>query len=116
MMELLRTLPLSILYCGFVKIEAPGVPGVWMRTYGAPLLGLPDLAAHAKGHEEGQRYFGLFENVFAYLRETGAALAAGHTMEVGDDDFLRFRAPGAGEKFFPTKKICSSSRSSVPVT
>lgn len=30
--ELLRTLPLAIFYCGFVKCEVDGTPGVWMRT------------------------------------------------------------------------------------
>ncbi len=30
-LELLRTLPLLILYCGFVKYEVEGVEGVWVR-------------------------------------------------------------------------------------
>jgi hypothetical protein len=53
MMDHLRSLPLLLLYCGFVKLEVEGIRGVWMRTYGAPLLQLPDLAAHATGHEDG---------------------------------------------------------------
>jgi hypothetical protein len=99
MMELLRAFPLSILYCGFVKREVEGISGVWMRTYGAPLLDLPDLAAHAIGHEEGQRYFDMFENIFGYLRESGARLAAGHTMQIGEEEHLRFRAPNEAEGF-----------------
>lgn len=98
-MELLRALPLSILYCGFVKLEVEGIPGVWMRTYGASLLKLPDFAAHAIGHEEGQRYFDIFENIFGYLRESGARLAAGHTMQVDEEEYLRFRAPSEEEGF-----------------
>jgi Domain of unknown function (DUF4261) len=98
-MELLRAFPLSILYCGFVKHEVEGISGVWMRTYGAPLLDLPDLAAHAIGHEEGQRYFDIFENIFGYLRESGARLAAGHTMQIGEEEYLRFRAPSENEGF-----------------
>ncbi len=98
-MELLRTLPLPILYCGFVKYDVEGTPGVWMRTHGAPLLGLPDFAAHAKGHEEGQRYFDLFDDVFRYLRESGAEMAPGHTMQVGETEFLRLRAPTEDESF-----------------
>ena len=97
--ELLRTLPLCILYCGFVKHEVEGIPGVWMRTYGCPLLGLPDFAAHAEGHHEGQRYFELFENVLGYLRQSGAKLAAGHTMQVGENEYLRARAPNSQEAF-----------------
>ena len=98
-MELLRAFPLSILYCGFVKLEVEGIPGVWMRTYGAALLDLPDLAAHAIGHEEGQRYFDIFENIFGYLRESGVRLAAGHTMQIAEEEYLRFRAPSEEEGF-----------------
>jgi hypothetical protein len=98
-MELLRELPLPILYCGFVKLEVEGVPGVWMRTYGAPLLGLPDLAGHATGHEEGQRYFDMFDSIFRYLRKSSARLAAGHTMQIDTEEYLRFRAPNDEEEF-----------------
>src|SRR5215475_6863733 len=98
-MELLRELPLPILYCGFVKLEVEGVPGVWMRTYGAPLLGLPDLAAHATGHEEGQRYFDMFDSIFRYLRESSARLAAGHTSQIDEEEYLRFRTPNEEEEF-----------------
>ena len=102
-MDLLRTLPLPILYCGFVKHEVEGIPGVWMRTYGAPLLGLPDFAAHAAGHHEGQRYFDMFDSVFGYLRESGAQLAAGHTMQIGQEEFLRVRHPTDEEAFLESE-------------
>jgi hypothetical protein len=101
--DLLRTLPLPILYCGFVKHEVEGIPGVWMRTYGAPLLGLPDFAAHAAGHHEGQRYFDMFDNVFGYLRESGAQLAAGHTMQIGEEEYLRVRLPTEEEAFLESE-------------
>jgi hypothetical protein len=97
--ELLRELPLPYLYCGFVKHEVEGVRGVWMRTYGAPLLGVPDLAAHAAGHHEGQRYFDLFDSVFKYVLESGARLSRGHTMEAGAGEYLRLRAPKLDEGF-----------------
>jgi Domain of unknown function (DUF4261) len=98
-MDLLRTLPLPVLYCGFVKHEVEGIPGVWMRTYGAPLLGLPDFAAHASAHHGGQRFFGMFNHVLGYLRESGAHLAAGHTLQIGEDEWLRVRHPTDGEGF-----------------
>ena len=97
--ELLRKLPLPHLYCGFVKHEVEDVPGVWMRTYGAPLLGLPDFAAHADGHHEGQRYFEIFENAFRYVLESGAKLSRGHTMQIGTSEFMRLRAPKLDESF-----------------
>ena len=98
-MDLLRALPLPVLYCGFVKHEVEGIPGVWMRTYGASLLGLPDLAAHAAGHQEGQRYFDMFNNMFAYLLRSGARFSAGHTMQIADREYLRVRTPSEGEQF-----------------
>ena len=101
--DLLRTLPLPILYCGFVKHEVEGIPGVWMRTYGAPLLGFPDFAAHAVGHHEGQRYFDMFDSVFGYLRESGAQLAAGHTMQIGEEEYLRVRLPTEEEAFLDSE-------------
>ena len=101
-LELLHTLPLPILYCGFVKHEVEGIPGVWMRTYGVALLGLPDFAAHATGHNEGQRYFDVFDNIFRYLMDSGAKLAGGHTMQIDEDEFLRFRVPADQEQFLVT--------------
>ena len=98
-MDLLRTLPLPILYCGFVKHEVEGTRGVWMRTYGASLLGYPDFAAHTEGHHEGQRYFDMFENMFRYLEESDARLTAGHTMQIDEEEFLRFRRPKEEEGF-----------------
>ena len=98
MLELLRALPIPALYCGFVKYDVEGVKGVWMRTYGAPLLKLPDLAFLAAGHQEGQNTFDLFSTLYHYLRSSGARFAAGHTMEVGDN-FLRLRA-ATPEEFF----------------
>jgi hypothetical protein len=97
--DLLRTLPLPILYCGFVKHEVQGYDGVWMRTYGAHLFGLPDFAALAKGHHEGERYFGMFDNIFRYLRQSGSVLAPGHTAQVGEAEHARFRSPREDESF-----------------
>jgi len=99
MLEALRTLPLPALYAGFVKCEVQDVPGVWMRTFGAPRLKLPDFAAHAAGHHEGDRYFELFENILRYLLTTGAHMDAGHTMQIGDNEFLRLRRPSPRESF-----------------
>jgi hypothetical protein len=96
--EMLRALPLPYLYCGFVKHHVEDVNGVWMRTYGAPRLGLPDLAAHAAGHHEAQRYFDVFENVFRYVLDSGARLGRAHTMEIGHEH-MRLRAPKLDESY-----------------
>jgi hypothetical protein len=102
-LEILRTLPLPILFCGFVKYDVEGIEGVWMRTYGAPLFGLPDFAGHAEGHHEGQKYFDMFSNMLTYLRESGASLKAGHTSQIGDEEFVRFRKPTEDEPFLDSE-------------
>lgn len=85
--------PLTLIFCGFVKYEVEDVKGVWMRTYGADCFGLPDFAAHAQGHHEGQKYSDIFNNVLRYLLESGAEMAAGHTMQVGETTFMKLRDP-----------------------
>ncbi len=97
--EMLRALPLPYLYCGFVKHEVEGIRGVWMRTYGAAGLGLPDFAARASGHHEGQRHFDAFDHVLRYLLESGAKVGRGHTMQIGTGDYMRLRAPKLSESF-----------------
>lgn len=103
MIEQLRTLPLPALYCGFVKYDVPNDRRVWMRTYGAHVLGLPDFAAYTNGHHEGQRYFGMLDSIMRYMLSSGKLLAAGHTMQVGTDDYLRCRAPAADEHWLESK-------------
>jgi hypothetical protein len=102
-MEMIRECPLLILFCGFVKYDLPDSDQVWMRTFGAHLLGLPDIAGLADGHHEGQRYFDIFENILRYLRTSGAHLAAGHTSQVGENEFVRFRAPTKDEAFLESE-------------
>jgi hypothetical protein len=99
MLTALRTLPIPFLFGGFVKLEVEGEPGVWMRTYGNGLLGLPDLAIRAEGHHEGQTVFFLFSNMLGYLLESGKSFAPGHTMQVGPDTYLRLRDRSEAEWF-----------------
>jgi hypothetical protein len=103
MMEQLRTLPLPILYCGFVKYDVPNDRRVWMRTYGAHVLGLPDFAAYTNGHHEGQRYLDIFDSIMRYMLNTGNRLAAGHTMQIGAEEYLRCRAPTKDEPWLDSK-------------
>jgi hypothetical protein len=98
---LLRGLPLPMLYCGFVKLELEGMSGVWMRTFGARLLGLPDLATHAAGHDDGELVFDVFSGVLDYLRD-GPDVAAGDTLALGTDLTYRLRRPGDLEYFLKT--------------
>ena len=98
-LELLRSLPLTMLYCGFVKYEVEGTEGVWMRTYGADRFGLPDFAALAEGHHQGEFYSNIFNNIMAYLLQSGAEMDAGHTMQIGENAYLKLREPDEPEYF-----------------
>jgi hypothetical protein len=98
-MQLLRSLPIPILYSGFVKFDVEGVQGVWMRTFGNHLLGLPDFAHLSGSHDEGQSTFDMIESLLSYLLSSRARLAPGHTLELGPDMFLRVRAPHHNEYF-----------------
>jgi hypothetical protein len=102
-MELLRGMPLPMLYCGFVKYNVPDDTHVWMRTYGADVLKLPDLAAYTGGHHEGQHYFDMFDSILRYMLDSGKRLAAGHTMQLGAKDYLRCRAPRTDEPWLEGK-------------
>jgi hypothetical protein len=94
--ELLRDMPLLMLFCGFVKYFMPD-KSVWMRTYNNPTFNLPDLAAQGT-IAEGQSTFDLFTGLMTYLLRSGAKFAPGHTAAFGDQQ-LRFRAPRNDEPF-----------------
>lgn len=95
----LRQFPLPLLYAGFVKVEAEGEPGVWMRTYGCRAFNLPDLALRADGHHQGSATFNLFANLLAHLRESGKPFVPGDTLNVGEDMYLRVRERTPAEWF-----------------
>jgi hypothetical protein len=95
----MRSLPLPFLYVGFVKIEADGEPGVWMRTCGCRVFSLPDLAIHAEGHDQGTSTFNLFSSLLAYLRESGQTFVPGDTIQAGEGNYLRMRERARHEWF-----------------
>jgi hypothetical protein len=99
LVDLLRTMPLTALYVGFAKLAVQGEEGVWMRTYGAPKMGLPDLAWHARSDAEAHDTFGLFSGLLEYLRVSGARFGDGHTAEWQDRQ-VRIRVPSRSERKF----------------
>ena len=99
MMELIRDSPLLILFCGFVKYNIPGTDRVWMRTpartcWVCPTLPLlPKVTTRVSAISISSRTFS------RYLRNSGAHLAAGHTSQVGENEFVRFREPTKTRRF-----------------
>jgi hypothetical protein len=114
LLEVLRTMPLTALYVGFVKLEVAGVEGVWMRTYGAPRMGLPDLAWHARSHDEGRETFELFSGLLDYLRRSGSRFAPGHTAEF-HERHVKLRAPRGDESFLDSTGELLVLEASAPV-
>lgn len=100
---MLGSLPLLALFCGFVKYEVDGTHGVWMRTYGAEAFGLPNFATLAAGHHEGEAFFDLFGSILDYLRTSNAVMEAGHTMQVGENTFMKVRNATQSEYFLHDK-------------
>ena len=97
--QFLRTLPPLYLFVGFVKYNVENVSGVWMRTHGMEEFGLPNLATHTSSHAQGGEVFDIFNNVAGYLMTQGPVLDAGHTMQIGDDQFMRLRTLALDEAF-----------------
>lgn len=96
-LELFRGLPPLILFGGFVKYELEGQSGVWMRTHGLEAWGLPELATHVEGHDRGSEIFDIFSDVASYMIAKGPILCAGHTMQVGEDIYMKLRDPSTAE-------------------
>ncbi len=103
LLEMLRSLPLLFLYCGFVRIQVVDMDGIWMRTFGAYRLGLPDLALLAADANEGTRVSELFETVLGLLRQSETEIADGYSLSLGPDLCLHFRSPLRQEFFLENK-------------
>ena len=99
----LRTLPLPLLWGGFVKMDAGDPDRPWVRSFANHRLGLPNLAYHLAGHEETARIFQVFSGMLGYLRSINETFAEGETVDLGDGTQFRFRAPADSEWFLESE-------------
>jgi len=53
----------------------------------------------ADGHHQGEEYSGMFNNIMAYMLDSGAELAAGHTMQIGENRYMKLREPQEAEYY-----------------
>ncbi|WP_334326818.1 DUF4261 domain-containing protein [Gilliamella apicola] len=90
---------LPLLFCGFVKYEIENIKGIWMRTYGANIFGLPNFAVLANSYEESDYYFDMFSNILNYLRQSKATMNPGDTMEMDENRMMSLRVPKDDEYF-----------------
>lgn len=91
--QLLRTLPLPALYCGFEAIGSGTNERVWLRTHGAERFGYANLAISADSDEDQEIYFDVFAGILTYCMESGGPLEPGDTLELDEELILRLRAP-----------------------
>lgn len=65
-----------------------GDEGSWLATKGCHLFGVPDLVIE-RADASNSELFELLHGIFLYMLG-GARLAAGHTMQAGEDLYLKF--------------------------
>ena len=97
-MELLRTFPLLFLFCGFVKYDVEGTGKVWMRTHARNCWDCPTLPPVPRVITRGNATV-TSSRTYSVTFVTQAHLAAGHTMQIDTEEYLRFREPAESEAF-----------------
>ena len=102
--EVLRTLPLMALFVGFQRFQVPGMKGVWIRTCGAPLLDMPDLAMHTRSYEESSHVFLIFKSIFAAMQDSGVKFKEGDMVDDGERQW-KFRKPRSKERFLDSARM-----------
>ena len=80
--------PAMMIYRNFLKI--PHNDGVWFTTKGNNLFGVHEFAFYGD-FEKTQEIYDIFEDVFYYIYESDVHIEAGHTIQLGDDVFLKFK-------------------------
>lgn len=84
----LANTPAMMVWRNFVKI--PHNDGVWFVTKGNNLYGICEYAYYGT-FEETEEVYEMFENIFNYQYESGAKIIAGHTIQIEDEIYLKFK-------------------------
>jgi len=105
LLDLLRRLPLPMLFVGFLQFPVPKTPGLWIRTWGAPLMDMPDLAMHGHSHEDSKTAFHMFNQILL-------AMCSGSKMRFKEGDMVqleernwRLRKPRWRENFLEGPRL-----------
>lgn len=102
-MNIIRAIPPPLLFCGFVKYEVEGLPGIWMRTLRADLIGLPDFAANVPDHDWGNKVLETITSLYGHIEQTGAVFHPGDTASLSADVNLTFEAPNPELEFLAAR-------------
>lgn len=77
-----------IVFTGFVKFLDDDT--VWFVSKGHHLFGVPDFVLRGTPEDKPGDILDLFMNIFLYVISSRRELAAGHTMQIAEEVFLRF--------------------------
>jgi hypothetical protein len=104
LLDVLGRLPLPLLFVGFHQFAVPNMPGLWMRTCGAPLMDMPDLALHAASLDESKTVFQMFDSIFKAMRGTQVRFKEGDMVQLEELNW-RFRKPRSKEGFLESPRM-----------
>ncbi|ENZ35147.1 MULTISPECIES: hypothetical protein [Clostridium] len=81
--------PAMMVWRNFVKM--PYGDNVWFVTKGNFLYGVHEYAFKGDSFEDSQQVYDMFEDIFNYEYTERPQIGVGHTIQLGEDIFLRFR-------------------------
>ena len=81
--------PAMMVRRNFVKM--PYDNKVWFVTKGNNIYGVHEYAFKGDSFEDSQMVYDMFEDIFNYEYTEKPVIEAGHTLQIGDDVYLRFR-------------------------
>lgn len=79
--------PAFMIWRNFIKM--PYNNKVWFVTKGNSLYGVHEYAFYGD-FEDSQEVYNMFEDIFNYAYSTKADIMAGHTIQIGEDVYLKF--------------------------
>lgn len=88
MLKAFRESTPPILFTGFVKFHTDD--GTWFATKGQHMFEAPDLVMFGPD-EQPSEVLELFMNIFLYVTGKKARIAAGHTLQIAEEAYLKFR-------------------------
>ncbi|MCB9932314.1 MAG: DUF4261 domain-containing protein [Planctomycetes bacterium] len=87
MLKAFRESTPPILFTGFVKFHTDD--GTWFATKGQHMFNAPDLVMFGP-EEQPSEVMELFMNIFLYVTGSKARIAAGHTLQIAEEAYLKF--------------------------
>lgn len=88
-LEEFASTPAMMIWRNFVKM--PYNDKVWFVTKGNNVYGVHEYAFKGDSFADSQMVYDMFEDIFYYEYSEKPVIKAGHTLQIGDDVFIKFR-------------------------